>query len=102
MAQSNQGNGDRQTLSADDDTDAKRYGGPVRLSLTGTFGGGTAKLQSVDPSGVAVDVAGGLFTAITDTYFDFPLAASNVLTVNLAGSTTPALVVWIQGRKLSN
>ena len=85
-----------ETLSADGNTTAQKVGGPVRLSLTGTFGGGTAKLQSITPAGNWVDVANGSFTAVTDTLFDFPVQANNELRVNIASSTSPALVVWIQ------
>ena len=88
--------GNRQTLSADGNSVDRGTVGPVRLSLTGSFGGGAAKLQAKDPSGAYVDVAGGSFTAATDTMFDFPEHVQNQLRVNLAGSTTPALVIWIQ------
>ena len=87
-----------ETLSANGNTTVQKVAGPVRLSLTGPFGGGTAKLQSITPAGNWVDVANGSFTAVTDTLFDFPLQANNELRVNLAGSTTPGLVVWIQPR----
>lgn len=90
------GKGDRQTLVADGNTVDTGTVGPVRLSLTGGFGGGTAKLQALDPSGAYVDVAGGSFTAATDTLFDFPEYAQNQLRVNINGSTTPTLVIWIQ------
>ena len=94
-----QGSGDRQTLSANGQTNAKRYIGPIRLSLSGTFGGGTATLQSKDPAGNWVDIANGAFTAVTDTIFDFPGDVGNTVRVNLTGSTSPALVIWVQGRK---
>lgn len=94
------GTGNRQTLSADGATTAKTFVGRVRLSLTGTFGGGTAKLQAEDPGGAFVDVANGSFTAVTDTLFDFPEPSSNKLKIDLSGSTTPALVIWIQGKQL--
>ena len=89
--------GDRQTLSADGTTLVRTFWGPVSLSLTGTFGGGTAKLQLIDPSGAAIDIAGGSFTAITDTYFDFPPNTKHDLQVNIASSTSPALVIYISG-----
>lgn len=94
------GTGNRQTLTADGTTDIKTFVGPVRLSLTGTFGGGTAKLQVRDPGGTFVDVANGSFTAATDTLFDFPEQSSNDLQIDLSGSTTPALVIWIQGKQV--
>ncbi len=90
----------RQVLTADGDTDTKQFVGPVRLSLTGTFGGGTAKLQAKDLSAAFIDIANGSFTAATDTIFDFPEGSRNFLKVNIAGSTTPALVVWLQGNQV--
>ena len=96
------GTGNKQTLAADGQTDVKIFVGPVRLSLTGDFGTGTAKLQSKDPSGAFVDIANGLFNAVTDTVFDFPIGASNELRVDLAGATAPALVVWIPGQQLGS
>ncbi len=96
------GQGNRQTLVADGQTTAKQFVGPVRLSLSGTFGGGTAVLRAIDPSNTAVNVVNGSFTAVTDTLFDFPVASVNVLDVDISGSTTPALVIWIQGRQLGS
>ena len=91
--------GDRQELSANGTTTFNKYRGPVSLSLSGTFGGGTAKLQRKDPSDAIVDVQGGSFTVVTDTIFDFPQGEVNDLAVNLAGSTGPALVIVTQGKK---
>ena len=88
--------GDRQTLVADGQTTEVGVVGPVRLSLTGSFGGGTAKLQAKDPSDAWVDVAEGSFAVATDTIFDFPDHTQNQIRVDISGSTTPALVVWIQ------
>jgi len=96
------GTGNRQTLAADGQTDTKIFVGPVRLSLTGSFGAGTAKVQCRDPSGVFVDVANGSFNAVTDTVLDFPITESNELQVDLAGATAPSLVVWIQGNQLGS
>ena len=88
--------GYEETLSADGQTVAQQIGGPVRLSLTGDFGTGTAKLQAMTPTGNWVDVANGSFTAATDTLFDFPQQANNNLRVDLASSSSPTLVVWLQ------
>ena len=94
------GQGNRQTLTADGQNVAKIFAGPVRLVLSGGFGGGTAVLRSLDPSGVAINVVNGSFTAVTDTLFDFPENSLNVLDVDISGSTTPTLAVWIQGRRV--
>lgn len=83
----------RQVLSADGSTSAVAFIGPVWLSLSGSFGGGTAQLQVND--GVNnVAVQGGSFTAAADTIFDFP-PSSNTLNVSLSSATSPALVVRI-------
>lgn len=89
--------GDKQTLSADGQTTPRNYVGPVRVSLTGTFGGGTLKIQAEDPTGVFVDVDDTAKTVIGDFVIDFPLSAENRLRADLSGATTPALVIWIQG-----
>ena len=89
--------GDRQTLSADGQTTARNYVGPVRVSLTGTFGGGTFKMQAEDPSGAFVDIKGSARTAVDDFIIDFPPGSENKLQADLSGSTTPVLVIWNQG-----
>ena len=88
--------GDRQTLSADGQTTSRRYVGPVRVSLTGTFGGGTLTIQTEDPSGAFIDIAGTPRTAIDDLYINFP-NVENRLRAKLVGSASPALVITIQG-----
>ena len=92
--------GDVTTLSADGNSPFRTFKGPVRLSLTGDFGTGTAKLQANDPGGNVVDIAGGSFTAATDTLYDFPEGAKTELRVNLASSSAPDLLVWLQGTKV--
>lgn len=88
--------GDRQTLTADGQTNYVRVVGPIRLSLTGGFGGGTAKLQARDVSGADVDIAGASYGAAADAKIDFPANAVNQVRVDISGSTTPTLVVWVQ------
>ena len=88
--------GVRQTLSGNGQTVPRGTIGPVRVSLTGTFGTGSAQLEATDPEGNWVAVDGGVFTAVTDTIFDFPDHVQNQLRINLTGATGPALVVWIQ------
>lgn len=89
--------GKRLTLSADGTTDFVEVYGPAHVSLTGDIGTGTAKVQAKDPGGNTVDIAGSTTTAIADKVIDFPADARNEIAVNLASSTAPALVVWIQG-----
>ena len=89
--------GDKQTLSADGKTTARNYVGPVRVHLSGDFGGGTFKMEAEDPSGALVDVSGTSRTAADDFLIDFPPGAQNKINGDLSGSTTPSLVVWNQG-----
>jgi hypothetical protein len=84
----------RQVMSASGSTTPVVFIGPVRMSLSGDFGGGTAQLRNNDGTN-NVDVANGAFTAVTDTLFDFP-AVPNTLNVALTGSSAPALVVRLQ------
>ena len=94
------GSGSLVTMTGDGNGAAALTVGPVRLSLTGDFGGGTATLQAETPAGAYVAVAGGAFTAATDTIFDFPENSRNKLRIVLSGSTTPSLVVWIQSTNI--
>lgn len=70
--------------------------GKARVSMSGSFGGGSAQLQAKDPSGAFVDVAGAAFTAAVDQTFDFPDFCQNILQVDLSGSSGASLVVTIQ------
>lgn len=88
--------GDVQAMTGDGQTAERGTVGCVRLSITGGFGGGTAKLQAKNPLGAWVDVAGGSFTVATDTLFEFPPNVQNQLRVDVNGSTTPTISVWIQ------
>ena len=85
-----------ETLTADGETTAQTCVGPVRLSLTGDFGSGTAVLQGRIPNGDYVAITGGSFTAATDTIFSFTAESKNDLRVSLSGATAPDLVVWLQ------
>ena len=89
--------GDRRTLSADGQTPARKFVGPVRVSYKGTFGGGTAKVLQEDPSGAFIDVTGSARVAVDDFVIDFPLRSVNNIRIDLSGSTTPAFIGWIQG-----
>ena len=89
--------GDRQTLNGNGQTTPRSYVGPVRVSVTGTFGSGTLKIQAEDPTGAFIDVGGTAKTAIGDFVIDFPPSAENRLQADLSGATAPALVIWIQG-----
>lgn len=88
--------GDRQVLTANGQTTARQFVGPVRISLSGTFGGGTAVARAKDPSGAFVDIPNTSKTAAADIILDFPPNAVNEIDVDLSGATTPNLVVWKQ------
>jgi len=94
------GTGDRQTLTVDGDTTRVAYVGPIRVNLSNDFGSGTAKIQATDPTGTPIDVGTDTFTAAADKAVNFPAGETNVVSVNLAGSTSPDLDVWIQGNRL--
>ena len=87
---------ERLTLSADGQTAWVVVVGPARVSITGTFGGGTAQIETKDPGGNAVDMADGSFTEAADKRIDFPPNSRNEIRVDLSGATSPALVVWVQ------
>lgn len=89
--------GDRTVLSADGPTTPRFYVGPVRVQLSGNFGGGTFKIEAEDPSGAPVPVVGTARTAADDFRVDFPDGVENKINGDLSGATTPALVVLIQG-----
>ena len=77
-------------------TGGVQVGGRVVLHLSNDFGTGTAKLQMQLPDGEWDDVVNGSFTAATDTVFDFPPYANNVIRVNIASSSSPDLDILIQ------
>lgn len=85
------------TFTADGNSPEFTMRGPIRLSLTGTFGGGTATLQAKVPQTTTfIDVVNGAFTSPTDKRIDWPKAAKTVVRVNVSGSTTPNLLAWLQ------
>ena len=84
------------TLSADGSTNWASVKGPIWVSLSGTFGGGTAVIQRKNNSGAAVAIVGESHTVIADRVIDFPEKSVNEVRVTLSGSTSPALVCSIQ------
>ena len=87
---------DRQTLSANGQTTWVYVTGAARVVISGTFGSGTAQIQTKDPAENAIDVVDGAFTTAADKVLVFPPGSRNAVRVDLSGSTTPALVVWTQ------
>ena len=88
--------GDRLTLAADGQTTAVGVRGPARVGISGGFGGGTASVEAKDPDGNWVTVAGTDSTVASDQVIDFPPDVATEIRVDITGSTTPTLVVWIQ------
>lgn len=85
-----------ETLAADGSTTWQKVKGPCWVSLSGTFGGGTAIIQRKNKAAAAVAIAGESFTAITDRLIDFPPKSINEVRVTISGSTSPALVCSLQ------
>lgn len=77
----------RQTLTANGSTLWRKFIGPVQVSFSGAFLGGTVKVQRRDSSGAAVDVSGTSKIAADDLLIEFPPGAINWLRTNLAGAS---------------
>lgn len=91
--------GSREVLSANGNTTQLAIIGSIHVALSGTFGGGTAKLQVQDPAGNWVDVAGASWTAVVDTLISYPVGSRQEARINLAGATAPSLVVVMKGEE---
>jgi ribosomal protein L21E len=85
-----------QTLSADGNSSAITTNDKVHVHLSGSFGGGTAKVQYMGENGTWYDIAGASYTAAADEIIELGKSQYN-LRVNLASSTTPSLVVNLRG-----
>jgi hypothetical protein len=83
-------------LSSDGSTTWASVKGPVWVSLSSSFGGGTAKIQRKNHAGAAVDIVGESHTVAADRVIDFPTKSVNEVRVNLAGSSAPTLACSIQ------
>lgn len=84
-------------LTGDGQTVAQSFRGSVWVHLSDDFGGGTATVRVRDAAGVMRAVAGAAFVVAADALLDFPEGATNVIDVDLASSTTPNLVVNLEG-----
>jgi hypothetical protein len=85
-----------QTLTEDGSTDWVKIKGECWVSLSGTFGGGTATIERKNQSGTAVAIAGESHTVAADRLIDFPDRSTNEVRVTIASSTSPALVCSVQ------
>ena len=95
------GNGattDRQHLSASASaTTAVSLVGPVRYSISGDLGGGTASIQfAISGSTEFVPVAGTSTTAAVDKLLNFPAGSRNTLKVLLLGGAAASCDVFLQ------
>lgn len=62
--------------------------------MSGGFGGGSAQVQMKDPDAAWQDIDTAL-TAAGEVFINIP-NVQNIVRVDLSGSTTPTLEVWIQ------
>jgi len=85
-----------ETLTSDGSTVFQKVYGPVWVSLSGGFGGGTATIQRKNISETAVAIVGETHTVAADRMIDFPPNTVNEVRVNIASSTTPTLAVSLQ------
>ena len=85
------------TLSANGDTEEVLVHGACHFHVSGTFGGGTCKLQVEDNNGVFQDIANASHTVAADQIVRFPQRARSVVKANLSGATTPSVTVMIRG-----
>lgn len=83
------------TLSADGNTVEHVNKGPVHVHVSGTFGGGTFKLQFLDNGGTWRDIAGASYTEAADKYVE--LAPATTIRGVLSGATTPSLAYNFRG-----
>jgi len=87
------------TLTANGTTAAVIFKGNVFVGtvyVSGTFGGGTVKLQAKDENDVWHDV--GTEVTFTDNGIgNFSLAGFPVLRFNLSGATSPSVFVQLDG-----
>jgi len=84
------------TLTEDSSTGWSSVKGPIWVSLSGTFGGGTAVIQRKNSAGAAVAIVGESHTVIADRVIDFPSDSVNEVRVTISGSSSPALAVSMQ------
>ena len=93
-----QTSGYEETLSANGQTTRYDVVGQARVTVVGTFGGGTAVVQALKQDGSTWEDIPGTSTLVdmAKAIF-FPPDSYNSLRVSLSGATTPSLKVTIQG-----
>jgi len=88
--------GFEETLSADGSTAEVTTVGPVFLSLSGTFGGGTVAIERKGTDDTWRSIAGASYTSGVDKVLNFAPKGVNKLRATLSGATTPSLRVAFQ------
>lgn len=96
MASNQVPSGLSQTITVDGSTDWVKVTGPAMVSMSNSFGTGTATIQFKDQADAAIALAGETHTVAADRLIDYPAGAKNELRVNLASSSSPDLDVVIQ------
>ncbi len=90
------GAGVLQSLTADGQTPETTVYGPIMWKPSGSFGGGTAKLQELAPGDVWKDVPSVSSAVAANVLVEYPLGVRNVIRTDLSGATTPAFDAWVQ------
>tara|TARA_R110000782_G_scaffold44489_2_gene99528 strand:- start:174 stop:449 length:276 start_codon:yes stop_codon:yes gene_type:complete len=82
------------TLTANGNAVTKKIRNTAAVTISGTYGGGTAKIQVCNTeSGTYIDVDNGDFTSGSNAKI---VNWAGFVRVNLAGSTTPSLLVTLE------
>lgn len=82
------------TLTADGNAVLKKIRNTASITISGTYGGGTAKIQVCNTEdGTFMDVDNGDFTSGSNAKI---VNWSGYVRVNLSGSTTPSLLVTLE------
>ena len=82
------------TFTADGNSPEYRvHGGELHVHASGTFGGGTVKIQFMADNGVYKDVAGAAWTTAADELIDFGTNQSYTVRAVLTGATGPSLFI---------
>lgn len=89
--------GNEQTLSADGETTEVNVIGTARISATGSFGGGTLKVQEKRQDNTWKDIAGASFTDAFHKVLAFPSGSQTILRFSLSGASNPDIDTVIQG-----
>jgi hypothetical protein len=75
---------------------ARIHGGELHVHASGTFGGGTVKIQFQADNGLWYDIAGAAWTTAADELIDLGNQQSYTVRAVLTGATTPSLFLNIR------